>query len=89
MYEITNKDVSWVSGGEYQDWHVPVISGLASGLAFGTIKAFQSGSLLKAANYFIACSIPTAIASSLIVGSFMLWDWAMTESSPADDATTV
>ncbi|MCS5708792.1 hypothetical protein CC99x_007725 [Candidatus Berkiella cookevillensis] len=90
MYELTNNEVVQVSGGEYQDWQVVAISGIASGLAFAGIKAFQSWSVLTAGKYFVACSVPTAIASSLIVGGMHLLSWIQspTESVPESTGET-
>lgn len=85
MYELTNKEVLQVSGGEYQDWQVIAVSAAASGLAFAGIKAFESWSVLTAGKYFIACSIPTAIASSLIVGSIHLLSWFQTPTESAGE----
>lgn len=87
MYELTNNEVVQVSGGEYQDWQVVAISGVASGLAFAGIKAFQSWSALTAGKYFVACSIPTAIASGLIVGSVHLLSWIQSPAEPALEPT--
>tara|TARA_R110002110_G_scaffold166602_2_gene367337 strand:+ start:92042 stop:92308 length:267 start_codon:yes stop_codon:yes gene_type:complete len=78
MQELSYKEVRQVSGGEqYSDWEVIAIASAASGLAFAGIKAYKTWSILRGAPLLVACAIPTAIMSTMIVGTVQLTSWAM------------
>lgn len=74
-------EVAQVSGGNYEDWQVVAIAGASSGLSVAAIKAFSGLSVLEMGKYFIACSIPTAVVSGLIVGTMYLANMYMSSSS--------
>lgn len=77
MYELSQQELQAVSAGNYEDWQVIAISGVSAGLsvAVTTLKGFSSAAFFQAGKYFVACSIPAAIASTVIVGSFYVADW--------------
>lgn len=76
MRELTKNEIEVIHGGTvYEGWEVVAISGVASGLAFGGMQAYQTLSLLQGLKFIAACSIPTAIAGGLIVGGIELVNW--------------
>ncbi len=68
MRNLSIQECDQVSAG-YEAWQVISVSGLSSGLAFGAIEAYSTFSLIEGLKYFAICSVPTMIASSLILGS--------------------
>lgn len=77
MRKLSCQEERQVSGGEsYSDGEVIAIASAASGLAFAGIKAYKTWSILQAAPLLFACAIPTALISTMIVGSVQIVRWA-------------
>ncbi len=76
MRELSTTECHHISGASYEEWQVILLSGVSSGLAFGTIEIFTTLSLIEGLKLFAICSVPTAIASGLIIGSFELVEMA-------------
>lgn len=80
MREITNQELNYINGGEYQHWEVVTIAAASSGLAFATYKLVKTYDFLVAGKYLLGCSIPTALAAGIIVGAVELTSWYFSES---------
>lgn len=76
MRELSFTECRHVSGASYEEWQVILLSGVSSGLAFGTIEVITTLSVLEGLKLFAICSVPTAIASGLIIGGFELMEMA-------------
>lgn len=69
MRSLTRQEITSIQAGNYSDWSVVAIAGFSSGLAFGIFEAFETLSLTAGLKFFVACSVPTAIASTIIVST--------------------
>ncbi len=86
MREISFTEFHHVSGASYEPWEVILVSGLSSGLAYGTIEAISTLSIVEGLKLFAICSVPTAITSAMVIGGIGLiemareWDSSVTMS---------
>ncbi|MGD9592716.1 MAG: hypothetical protein AB7V32_09370 [Candidatus Berkiella sp.] len=76
MRELSFSECHYISGATYESWQVVLLSGLSSGLAFGTIEVYSTLSIIEGLKLFAVCTIPTALTSAAIVGGFALWEMA-------------
>ena len=76
MRILSLTEIEAENGGSYEAWEVVTIAGASSGLVFGAIEAYQTWSLLTGLKFLAACSIPTAVVASAIVGGVHLYHLA-------------
>lgn len=70
MRELVLTEQYGISGGSaYSSWDVIWLSGFSSGIAFGIIGGIAAQSLIEGIKCMVACTVPTAVVSTVLVGS--------------------
>lgn len=75
MRELVLTEIEAISAGNdanYSGWDVILISGLSSGISFGVIGGLASASVIEGMKYMVACTLPTAAVSTVLILGFVL-----------------